>query len=38
MKQVSYLSVLLVLFFVSNVVAQQAQDNGLPNGFLVKFK
>ena len=38
MKQVSNLCVLLLLFFVSNVVAQQAQSNDLPNGFLVKFE
>ena len=38
MKQVPYISILLVLLFASNSIAQPVQDENLPNGFLVKFK
>lgn len=38
MKQVGYIIMFMMLLFASNIVAQPAQDNSLPNGFLVKFK
>lgn len=38
MKQIPYISILLVLLFASNSIAQPVQDESLPNGFLVKFK
>ncbi|MEX2363126.1 MAG: S8 family serine peptidase, partial [Balneolaceae bacterium] len=38
MKEIRYLSILLVLIFTSNIIAQPAQHDNLPNGFLVKFK
>lgn len=38
MKQVRYISILIVLLFTSNIIAQPGQGDILPNGFLVKFK
>jgi hypothetical protein len=38
MKQVPYISILLVLLFASNSITHPVQDENLPNGFLVKFK
>jgi len=38
MKQICYIIMFIVILITSNIVAQPAKDDSLPNGFLVKFK